>query len=78
MVLKHLSPFLASFAAELDKEAGLKDDLMQGTKKLVTAIKAVPGQANKAALKAAVKVHQLPGGDKVMAHGPDILRKLMT
>lgn len=78
MVLKHLSPFIAAFAEELDKEAGLKDELKAGTKKLITAIKAVPEKANQAALRAAAQVHQLPGGDKVMGQGPDLLRKLMT
>lgn len=78
MELKHLSPFLTAFIAELEKEAGIADDLKAGTKKVLTAIKSVPGHANNAALKAAVKVHQLPGGDKVMAHGPDFLRKLIT
>jgi hypothetical protein len=78
MVLKHLHPFLASFAAEIDKQAGIKEDLKAGTQKLVSTLKKVPQHANNAALKAAVKVHQLPGGDKVMAHGPDLLRKLVT
>jgi len=78
MVLKHLHPLLAAFAAELDKQAGIKEDLKAGTKKLVSTLKKVPQHASDAALKAVVKVHQLPGGDKVMAHGPDFLRKLMT
>lgn len=78
MFLKHLGPFIVAFAEELDKEAGITDDLKKGTKKLLTAAKAVPKHINDAAVRAAVKVHQLPGGDKVMAHGPDLLRKLMT
>lgn len=78
MVLKHLHPFLNAFAEELDKQAGIKDDLKAGTKKLMSTLKKVPQHANDAALKAVAKVHQLPGGDKVMAHGPDLLRKLVT
>lgn len=78
MELKHLPPLFDSFIDELCKEAGLKEDFKTGTKKVLTAIKSVPGHANNAALKAVVKVHQLPGGDKVMSHGPDLLRKLIA
>ncbi len=78
MELKHLHPLLSAFSDELLKEADFKDDLRAGTKRLLTGIKSVPSAVNKATTKAAVKVHQLPGGDKVMAHGPDLLRKLLT
>lgn len=78
MHLKHLGPFVAAFVEELDKEAGIKEDLKIGTKKVLSALRKMPEKANQATLRAVLRVHQLPGGDKVMAHGPDFLRKMLT
>jgi hypothetical protein len=78
MSLKHLNAYVPAFLDELNKHAGIKEDLKAGTKKVLTAIKAVPGKANDLSLRAAAKVHQIPGGNKIMAHGPDVLRKVFT
>lgn len=79
MDLKHLGQHLPAFLDELEKDAGLKDDLKVGTKKVLTALKSVPEKANNATLHAAVKVQQhVPHVDKLMTHGPDILRKLIA
>ncbi len=78
MNLIHLSPILPSLLNELAKEAGIKDDLVKGTKRVANTIKNSPKKVNDYALKTMAKIHTHPVGGKIMTHGPDILRKLLT
>lgn len=73
MQLKHLTDMFPAFLDELEKDAGIKDDLKAGTKKVLTALRSVPSTANKAALKAAVRAQSAPVVGKAIEMARDPL-----
>jgi hypothetical protein len=77
MDLRHLQPLLPAFADELSKEAGIKEDLKTGTRKVLTAVKDVPKKANETAVKAIIRMGNNPVGNKILLHGPEVLQKLI-
>lgn len=73
MKLKHLDAALPAFFEELEKEAGIKDDLKVGTKKLVSALKVAPKKAGEVARSAVLKAHSVPGIGKAVEMATDPL-----
>lgn len=56
MPLKHLDILLPSFISEIEKDAGVKDSLKAGTKKITNALKSIGDRTNQATLKATSKI----------------------
>lgn len=73
MILKHLGPMMPAFVSELEKDAGIKDDLKAGTTKVLSALKTAPKKAGEAAGKVALKAHSTPGVRKAIELATDPL-----
>lgn len=73
MDLKHLTPLLPAFVSELEKDAGIKDDLKAGTTKVLTALKSAPKKAGELTNKAVVKARSTPGVGKAIEMATDPL-----
>ncbi len=73
MRLKHLAPLLPSFIDELEKDAGIRDDLRAGTTKVLSALKAAPKKAGEVATSTAVRAQTHPKLKKVVELASDPL-----
>lgn len=73
MELKHLKPMMPAFLAELEKDAGIKDDLKAGTTKVLSALKSAPKKAGDAASSVALKVRSHPKLSKAVELATDPL-----
>jgi hypothetical protein len=71
MELRHLESLLPSFMDELEKEAGLKDDLKIGTKRVLTTLKDTPRKAGEVARSAVLKAHSAPVVGKAIQMATD-------
>lgn len=78
MNIIHLDPLIPSFLNELEKEAGLGDGLKKGVKKAITTIGGAHEKLDQLALKAMVRMQNHPIGNKIVTHGPELIRKLLT